>query len=316
LAAAAIPGDVAALTERVLKNMLLTKLKTAVAAMLVTACVALGLFQVSGIGAQPKPMLITSGKPVPKGPEPAAKTLPPVELAVGKWTVEFANGVIEACEIHKDGTASVEEPKRSSSGKATVKDNAIMIAFEDDRLERWRPVGKRMVVEHWYPGNQEPAVTPVLGVAVRTTWEPGDGLTDDEKSDLKNNAWPSVSKTLGATMRTRFKDQTAGELRQFIDPVYLKENKLTEGPFPMERFLTNTDIVENRLCDDYQTGILIVQTDPATNTRELFVFRVTYTKSRRLPGGGVESSRAYILPPAPPDPITKTFKPWIFRTKL
>jgi hypothetical protein len=297
-------------------NMFLTKLKTAVAAILLTACAALGLLQVSGIGSQPEPMLITSGKPIPKDPKTAGKQLPQAELPVGKWTVEFENGVIETCEIHKDGTASVEEPKRSSPGKATVKDNAIMIACDDDRLERWRPVGKRMVVEHWYPGSREPAVTPVLGVAVGTTWEPGDGLTADEKSDLKNNAWPSVSKTLGATMRTRFTNQTAGELRQFIDPDYLKEHKLTEGPFPMERFFTNTDIVDNRLCDDYQTGILIVQTDPAKNTRELFVFRVTYTKSRRLPGGGVESSRAYILPPAPPDQTTKTFKPWIFRTKL
>ena len=84
----------------------------------------------------------------------------------------------------------------------------------------------------------------------------------------------------------------------------------------MERFVTNMDIVDNRLCDDYQTGILIVQTDRATNTRELFVFRVNYYKWRLLPGGLMESGAAYILPPAPPDPTTKTFKPWIFRTKL
>jgi len=36
---------------------------------------------------------------------------------VGQWTVEFANGVVETCDLVKDGTANVAEPKRSSQGK-------------------------------------------------------------------------------------------------------------------------------------------------------------------------------------------------------
>jgi RNA polymerase sigma factor (sigma-70 family) len=317
-AASTVPVDVAALTERVLKNMLLTKLKTAAAAMLVTACVALGLFQVSRIGAQPdEPKLITSGKPLPKDPETAGKPLPQTELPVGKWTVEFANGVIEVCEIRKDGTATVVEPKRTSSGKATIKDNAIMIAFEDDRLERWRPVGKRVVVEHWHPGNQEPAVTPVLGVAVSTTWQPGDGLTAEDKGDFKSYAWPVLVKMdLAGSLQSEYTDEKA---REIIDPGYIKEHNLTKGAFPMVRFVRDGSLYDNRLCDDYQTGIMIVDTNEGgVKAKELFVFRVGFERGGPVPDhpGWVRPNRAYILPPSPPDPVTKSFKPWIFRTKL
>jgi hypothetical protein len=45
------------------------------------------------------------------------------------------------------------------------KDGAFVIACEDDRLERWTPVGKRMVVENWYPGSRVPVATAVLGIA-------------------------------------------------------------------------------------------------------------------------------------------------------
>ncbi len=86
-------------------------------------------------------------------------------LPVGRWNVEFANGVKEVCEVGKDRTASVAEPLRTSSGKAEVKDGSVVIVYQDDRVERWTPVGKRMVVEHWYPGAQFPSGTPVLGIA-------------------------------------------------------------------------------------------------------------------------------------------------------
>src|SRR5438094_359690 len=106
---------------------------------------------------------LTSAGDPPKPPAPD----PAEGLPTGKWTVEFANGVVETCEIAKDGTASVVEPRRTSAGKVTVKDGSFLIACEDDRMERWTPVGKRMVVEHWFPGSQVPVVTPVLGIAER-----------------------------------------------------------------------------------------------------------------------------------------------------
>jgi len=106
--------------------------------------------------------LASAGDP-PKPPAPE----PTDGLPAGKWSVEFANGVVETCEVKKDGTASVVEPRRSSAGKVTPRDGSFLIACEDDRLERWTPVGKRMVVEHWYPASQLPVATPVLGIAER-----------------------------------------------------------------------------------------------------------------------------------------------------
>lgn len=101
------------------------------------------------------------------GAVPRPPMLPESGLPVGKWSVEFANGVVEECEIRKDGTASVVEPLRTSNGKASVKGESVVIVFEDDRIERWTPVGRRLVVEHWFPGSQLPAATPVLGIAER-----------------------------------------------------------------------------------------------------------------------------------------------------
>jgi hypothetical protein len=99
--------------------------------------------------------------PKPPAPDPGES------LPSGKWTVEFANGVVEACEVKKDGTASVAEPRRTAGGKVTAKDGSFLILCEDDRLERWTPVGQRMVVEHWFPASQLPVATPVLGIAAR-----------------------------------------------------------------------------------------------------------------------------------------------------
>ena len=107
--------------------------------------------------------LMSAGN-APKPPAPEADD----GLPIGTWTVEFANGVVETCEIKKDGTASVVEPRRTASGKVTVKDGAFLVAFEDDRLERWTPVGKCLVVEHWYPASKIPVVMPVLGIGERT----------------------------------------------------------------------------------------------------------------------------------------------------
>ena len=89
-------------------------------------------------------------------------------LPVGKWKVEFANGVIEECRIGNGGEAYVEEPRRRSGGNAVVQDGAVVVTFHDDRIERWTPVGRRFVVEHWFPASRLPTATPVLGIAEGT----------------------------------------------------------------------------------------------------------------------------------------------------
>jgi hypothetical protein len=85
----------------------------------------------------------------------------------GQWNVKFANGVKEVCKIQINGVAFVDEPLRKSSGKGMVRDGTIVIAFDDNRVERWKVEGKRFVVEHWFPGTQFPNGTPVRGIAKR-----------------------------------------------------------------------------------------------------------------------------------------------------
>ena len=90
-------------------------------------------------------------------------------LSVGKWQIEFTNEVTETCVIGRGGVAIVDEPLRRSRGKWTVSRESIVLTFNDDRIERWTPCGKRFVVEHWFPGSQFPTASPVLGIAERST---------------------------------------------------------------------------------------------------------------------------------------------------
>ena len=99
------------------------------------------------------------------GDPPRPDNADAVPLPVGKWSIEFSNGVVEKVEIKKDGTATVTEPARSSDGKVTVIGGTFLFVCEDDRVERWTPVGKRMVVEHWPSADQYPHGTPVKGIA-------------------------------------------------------------------------------------------------------------------------------------------------------
>ena len=91
-----------------------------------------------------------------------------LDFPVGEWRIEFDNGVVEVCTVRRDGSALVVEPLRTSGGKTTVERKAFVIACDDDRTERWVPSGKRMLVEHYFPGSQRASVTPVRGIAAQT----------------------------------------------------------------------------------------------------------------------------------------------------
>lgn len=113
-----------------------------------------------------------SGPLIPPGPNPMprpeSQTSPKASLPDGKWRVEYANQVSEMCEFHKDGTAFIIEPVRIPGGKATVNNGSFVIVFENGRIQRWTPVGKRFAVEHWFPGSRFPTAGPgVLGIAER-----------------------------------------------------------------------------------------------------------------------------------------------------
>jgi hypothetical protein len=91
-------------------------------------------------------------------------------LPVGKWKVDFTNGVVEVTDIFmfdSEGHATVDEPLRKSRGRVVAQGSAFVLTYNDDRTERWTPVGKRFVVEHWFPGSRVPTGTPVLGIAER-----------------------------------------------------------------------------------------------------------------------------------------------------
>jgi hypothetical protein len=106
---------------------------------------------------------------IPAGGAPRLSDPPaPPALPVGKWRVEFANGVVQTCEVQADGTARVSEPLRTADGRARTDGGHVVVEYADDRAERWTRVGPRWVVEHWYPGARLPTAAPVVGIAERT----------------------------------------------------------------------------------------------------------------------------------------------------
>ncbi len=288
---AVVSSEVTALTEGVLKNMLLAKLKAVSATFVAFACIGLFISQVWGGGAPPT------------HDSKGSHARPSMELPVGKWSVEFANGASESCEIRADGTASVVELTRKSAGTATIDGGAIVIAWDDNRVERWTTVGNRLVVEHWFPANQMATAKPVFGIAIKAD-DPDCGraaLTPAERQHL-TEAWPVITKVYAVQHYNRYTDAEAGKLREFIDPRYLKEHRLTEGNFPMERVVFKTTW-RTQVSDDLQTAIFVAETE--AGVKELFVFRMT-----------IYDNRIYFLPSTPPDKTTKSFKPWILRMKL
>jgi len=69
---------------------------------------------------------------------------------VGSWTIEFANGVVETCDLAKEGKVFVSEPNRRSFGKVNQSfKEGLLLFFDDGRVERWTKVNQRIVVEHW-----------------------------------------------------------------------------------------------------------------------------------------------------------------------
>src|SRR5437868_3909925 len=94
------------------------------------AVLVLAIPQVLGRGGPP---------PLPPGPAPLPQLNRQATLPVGMWKVEYANGVTEVCNFHKDGTTAVVEPVRIA-GKAVVNGGSIVMAFDNGRVQRWTPI--------------------------------------------------------------------------------------------------------------------------------------------------------------------------------
>jgi hypothetical protein len=108
-------------------------------------------------------------EPRPSPPGIAPGRAPAARLPVGNWTVEFTNGVVQACDILEfdGGHIRVDEPGRRAPGTAVLQDGSILMTYHDDRTERWTAIGDRFVVEHWFPSSRYPTGNPVLGIAER-----------------------------------------------------------------------------------------------------------------------------------------------------
>ncbi|HEX8198884.1 MAG TPA: hypothetical protein VF590_00215 [Isosphaeraceae bacterium] len=132
----------------------------------------------------------------------------------------------------------------------------------------------------------------------------GDDAARPGESDRRRleEAGPALVKEFVATLRRRFGDEDAGELRRFIDPRYLKEHGLQDGRFPIRTVIAGS-IYDSQISDDPQTLVIVAGTDAAA--KEVFVFRTTLYRGR-----------VYLQPLAPPDPTTRSFTPWILRMKL
>ena len=87
----------------------------------------------------------------------------------GTWWTKFANGVNQRIVLADNTCRGGNDHGWSSKGTLDHEDGRIIITYEDDRLERWTPVGRRMVIEHWHPASAYPEAKPVVGIAERTS---------------------------------------------------------------------------------------------------------------------------------------------------
>jgi hypothetical protein len=88
---------------------------------------------------------------------------------VGRWNTEFANGIHEEHELRPDGTVTVRniEQNWSCEGRMTFDGQQVTITYDNERIERWTPVGSRMVLEHWRPASQIPIQPALFGIGTR-----------------------------------------------------------------------------------------------------------------------------------------------------
>ena len=242
-------------------------------------------------------LVVLSSPAASRAEEPAARL-------AGRWKVKFDNGVVELCVLGKDQTASVWEPRRQAAGKIEVRDGRVLVVYDDDRLERWAPVGRRAVVEHWARAADYPGKPPVLGIA-EADYADQEGANRREPTEgvqfrREENAI-IVAKTFVDAMRRERAGEAVGLLRECIDPRYLKEHNLQDGAFPIRRVVTGAILTKSLV--DPQTVFMLVETDEAE--KEVWLLRVAEV-----------DGKMYVVPPRPPDRKTKAFTAWSFRWKL
>jgi hypothetical protein len=112
---------------------------------------------------------VAAGEPPPIGPcepapsppsgvyssPPGQETADPLARWTGRWNVEFAGGPHEVHELRKDRSVTIENVAENYSTKGYIgfDGKRVTILRDGGGLERWTPVGDRMVVE-WYSSSE------------------------------------------------------------------------------------------------------------------------------------------------------------------
>jgi len=114
-----------------------------------------------------------------------------------------------------------------------------------------------------------------------------------------------LTKVFLSTMGSHHGDKNANALREFIDPNYLKQHKLTDADLAAQ-MVPVWGIQRYDIADDRRTVLCFVETKSGSNAivKEAILLRLS-----------VHEDKVYLLPAKAPD-AKGSFAPWILRTKL
>ncbi len=144
---------------------------------------------------------------------------------------------------------------------------------------------------------------PVLLVACLAVPVPVRAAAPDKEPD--NDAIYVLTKHFLATMGTHRGDKNANALREFIDPNYLKQHKLTDADLAAP-IAPVWGIDTYEIADDRRTVLCFVETKTGTDAvvKEAILLRLS-----------VHEGKVYLLPAKAPDAKTGSFTLWILRKR-
>lgn len=81
----------------------------------------------------------------------SAKEKAKIQLPIGEFKVTFMNGIAETCLFAEDSTVKVTQSNRTSTGRAEVDGDKILVTYNDNRIEQWSFHDGAYFVNHWHP---------------------------------------------------------------------------------------------------------------------------------------------------------------------
>jgi len=103
---------------------------------------------------------LRKGKPAQRRPEVVNAS-----NFAGTWRVRYTNGSARTYQVGANDTVIFPAERRHGQLR---RGKNVLLQFGDGRLERWRLVNGRLLVQHWNPASSYPARPPkVTGVGVR-----------------------------------------------------------------------------------------------------------------------------------------------------